>query len=109
MRKNENSCKGCEFLGSDSCRDIFWYVCSHDSILEEYPEALILNQDLETPDWCPLRISNDDIEIEKVINYIRKFKNQIKRVYGSYNHGSVFSPVYTQENSPPDQIIIVFK
>ena len=47
-------CKGCEYLGSDSCRDSYWYVCDHPSFNEEYPEGR--TTDLDTsPAWCPKR------------------------------------------------------
>ena len=51
---DENSCSGCEYLGSDSCRDAVWYVCDHPNFEKEYPEGKTLNTDFKTeiPSWC---------------------------------------------------------
>ena len=48
-------CDGCKHMGSDSCRDVLWYICVHPDVLKiTNDDGKGLLPDLERPLWCPL-------------------------------------------------------
>ena len=49
-------CTECEYFGSDSRRDVTWYICDHQYFFKKHPEGKIIDSALgKRPGWCPLK------------------------------------------------------
>lgn len=57
MIKIPETCRDCEYKGSDSCRDAVWYICAHEVF--EIGEEPAIKLDDTPPKTCPLRKQMD--------------------------------------------------